>query len=149
MIELLDQFLDLLARDSIRTKEVADGVGGVLADPGIPSAIRIAPFSPKLRTATLARYRESALPFLLTLEPTPQCRPLLSTLTAAFGDCRRTLTGRGLPPTCIIEHARAGTDCTIAMIVTLSDIGAPSADPVATFVALRRDHLLPDAPSGT
>jgi hypothetical protein len=138
MIDLVRHYVDLLSRDSIEPAEIVEDVGRAIADPGIPMPIQIAPASPRLRSASLGRYRDTGQPFLLRLEPAPGHRPLLAALVSAFGESRRSRTDRGMPAVYVIDPAGAGGGNTVALIITVAEANG-SGDLLAAEIALRRD----------
>jgi hypothetical protein len=147
MIDLLRRYMHVLAEDTVDVAGVVALVGRIIQDPGVPMSAEIAPNSPLFAAAKLGRYRESGLPFVLTLEPAADERPTLAALTAAFGRCKRVSSGRGMPAVCIIDVAASGPAWTIALIATLSDKDERDDRNFATSIALRRDPVTAGDPA--
>ncbi len=140
MIELLRALVLLLSLDTLTVKDVIARVGSVAHDPGVPMPIEIHP-GPGLLTASLARYADTGLPYLLTLEPAPSHRPTVAALRLAFGDYRRARSDRGRPVEVLFHSLIATQHWKVVLIAEISTDGSELDEAKVISVALRRDPL--------
>ena len=146
MIALLHHLCRLLARDDLTVEDVVRAVGSVVRDPGVPMPMILQPSVPGVRAASLGRYPETGLPYLLVLEFERSAQPTVAELAAAFGRYQRTYSDRGMPIPLLFEPVADASAWTVALIADLpSGTGALDAAK-AERVALRRDPVT--APSG-
>ena len=142
---LLRQVFQLLGGPKLAVGDVVKLLGPIDTDPGIPVSIRLRPASPDLKSASLSRYPESGVPYLITLEPVPNARPTLHDLQEIFGEYRRGLgSARKIVEFIFYPHV-PGAPWQIAVIARL---GGPSAnfdaEPVRT-ISFRRDPAVDQA----
>lgn len=148
VIDLLRSLLPLLAREGLTVDEVVRVIGPVTRDPGIPMPMSLRPHVTGVATASLGRYPDSGLPYLLVLDFDPGTGPTVADLAAAFGPYRRAGSDRGMPIPLVFEPASGGSTWTVALIADLhpGTIGFDRA-PVQS-VALRRDPVPSSTCSG-
>lgn len=143
MNELIRDLISFLSQDTLTVEDVVARIGPVTNDPGIPMSLEMRPTLVGVRSARLARYPDSGVPYLLTLEFAPDARPTVAELKATFGDYHRARTGRGRPISVIFYPPAIGTHWQVALIAELLSKG-DDLDPVpVTTLALRRDPLDP------
>jgi hypothetical protein len=141
MIAFLRNLLCLLARDGLTVEDVVRMIGPVTHDPGIPLPMSLRPFVSGVATASLGRYPDSGLPYLLVLDFEPTARPAVADLVAAFGPYRRGASDRGMPIPLFFEPASGGSAWTVALIADLPP-GTVAFDKARVqSVALRRDPI--------
>lgn len=141
MNDLIRELVLFLSRDALTVEDIADRVGPVARDPGVPMPLELRPVLAGVRSARLSRYPESGLPYVLTIEPAPVARPTAATLKAAFGDYRRSLTDLGRPIEVIFYPPAAGAHWKVAVIAELLPRGDSLDDASVTTLALRRDPI--------
>jgi hypothetical protein len=148
LTDLVRELVRFLSRDRLGIDDVAERIGPVARDPGIPMPIELRPAVAGVRSARLARYPDSGLPYLLSLEPTPEARPTVAELQAVLGDYRRALTGRGVPPELIFSPPAEGPRWRVVVIVRLEPTAGGLETAPVTEIALRRDPWIQTAPDG-
>jgi hypothetical protein len=141
MIDAVRDLVLLLLQDPLSVQDVTARVGSVIRDPGVPMTIELQPRLAGVRSASLSRYPESALPYVLTLEFKRGDQPTVAELKSVFGDYSRTLTDRGQPIT-IVFPPSAASHWRVVMFAELESGGVLDDCSVAT-IALRRDPMPP------
>ena len=141
MNDLLREFVLFLSQDTLTVDDVVAWVGSVAHDPGVPMPLELRSMMAGVRSVHLSRYSDSGLPYVLTLECTPDVRPTVAALKAAFGDYRLALTDRGRPIEIIFYPPTAGTHWQIVVIATLLQRNNGLDDASVTTIALRRDPI--------
>jgi hypothetical protein len=136
---LVRDLVHLLSRDPLSVEDVVMFVGSVTHDPGVPMPVELRPSLPGVRSASLARYADSGLPYLLTVSFPPEDRPAPAELRAMLGDGRRSITGRGMPAELVFHAPPQGSGWRIAVIASLAGRETGSS-PVASLT-FRRDAL--------
>ena len=140
MIELLRTLVLLLSQDFLTVEDVIARFGSIVCDPGVPMPINIRP-GPGLRAVSLARYADTGLPYLLTIEPELSARPTIAALRRAFGDYHRTLSDRGRPVELLFNPSITAHRWRVVLIAELAADGRELEDATVANVALRRDPL--------
>ncbi len=143
MIELLGALVLLLCQDALSVEDVIARIGSVANDPGVPMPIEIRP-GPGLRTASLARYADTGLPYLLSIEPELTSRPTVAALKRAFGDYHRVRNDRGKPIEILFNPPIAAKSWKVVLIAEIFSHERDLESDTAISVALRRDPV----PSG-
>lgn len=136
---LVQELVRFLSQNPLSVEDIAAFVGPVTHDPGVPLPIELQPVLTGVRSARLARYPDSGLPYLLTLEFATESQPTLAGLRAVLGDYRRALTGRGMPPELVFFPHVEGKHWQIAVITRLSTHDVEAA-PI-TSLSFRRDPV--------
>jgi hypothetical protein len=139
MIDLIRELVLFLSSDPLTVDEVTARVGGVVHDPGVPMPIELRPALAGVRSAQLARYPDSGLPYVLTLEPAMDSRPSAGALKAVLGTYKRALTGRGMPAELVFPHAGNASRWRVVVIVTVDKGGDEMDSARITSIAFRRD----------
>lgn len=141
MIALLRSLLRLLAREGLTVEDVVRVIGPVTHDPGIPMLISLRPLVTGVATASLGRYPDSGLPYLLVLDFEPDARPAVADLVAAFGPYRRGPSDRGMPIPLVFEPASGGSAWSVALIADLLPGTVAFDSARVQTVGLRRDPV--------
>ena len=138
MIELLRALILLLTQDALSADDVVARIGSVASDPGVPMPIKIHPRQ-GLRSASLARYADTATPYLLCLEPEVAWRPTVAELTRAFGDSRRARNDRGRPVELLFYPPSPAPKWSVVLIAELVTDGHEPEEATVANLTLRRD----------
>jgi hypothetical protein len=141
MIDLVAQLVLFLSKDQLTVEEVTAKVGRVAHDPGIHMPIRLRPLLAGVRSAKLARYPDSGLPYVLTLEPALDSRPAVGALKAVLGAYRRALTGRGMPAELVFPPGRNEPHWHVVVIVTVDNAPKEMDSARTTSIVFRRDPV--------
>ncbi|MDB5036063.1 MAG: hypothetical protein JWQ98_3304 [Chlorobi bacterium] len=139
-----DMILDIagfLSRDPLSLDDVIERVGEAVADPGIPMPIALRPTLPGVRSASLTRYPDTGLPYLLTLVPSPDLHLTPRALAAVLGEYRRLAGDRGRNPGLIFYPGIGGARWSVAVIVEVERMGDEIDIAPVTSIAFRRDPV--------
>jgi hypothetical protein len=143
LIDLIRDLVGFLAREPLAVEDVAARVGPVVRDPGGLIPLELQPVLPDVRAARLARFPDSSVPHVLSLEPAPAARPTVAALKAAFGDYRRSLTDFEQPRQ-VIFYPPGGARWKVAVLAQLLPGGNSLAEAQVASLALRRDPVTPE-----
>jgi len=138
IIDLIREVVPLLSRDTLGVEDVTARIGPVIRDPGIPMPLEMQP-PIGMRSASLSRYPDTGIPYVLTIVPEPEGRPTVAELKAILGDYRRALTDRGQAATMVFSPAMVTPRWSVAVIVKLERSDGPVETRSVTTIALRRD----------
>ncbi len=141
-----DQILDMirfLAQDPLLVADVAARVGPVVEDPGGLMPIELRPILPGVRSARLARYPDSGLPYALELDLAPDARPTPAALKPMLGDYDQARTDRGLPREILFYPPAEGSRWRVAAIARLEATGGELENAPIASIAFRRDPVTP------
>jgi hypothetical protein len=139
MIDLIRDLIHFLSQDPLTVEDVIARVGPVVHDPGGLMPMELRPILPGLRSARLARYPNSGLPYVLDLALAPEAQPTAAALKVVFGDYHRARTDRGRQPEVLFYPPALGSCWKVVVIVELA-LGVDALDDApVTRVALRRD----------
>ena len=136
MIDLIEELVRFLSQDPLTVRDVIARIGAVIEDPGIPMPIRIEPNVPGVKSARLARFPDSGLPYLLMLEPEGDARPSVASLTSILGDYDRVHTHRGMPRELIFSPKAIGNHWRVFVIAQPQ---SGEDDAAVTGISFRRD----------
>lgn len=142
MMDFITGLRDLLARDDLTVADVVRAIGDIASDPGIPMPMELRPATRGIRSASLARYPDSAAPYLLKLEFEDDARPMLGPLAAALGPYHRIASDRGMPIAIRFEHAAPATGWKAEVFAEIDASDSLSGTALVRSVALRRDSVL-------
>jgi hypothetical protein len=142
-LSLIAQVHDLvhfLSQELLTVDDVLTRVGSLERDPGLPMPLELRSALPGVRTARLARYPDSGLPYVLTMEPELSARPTLAQLKTVLGDYAQMLTHRGRPLEVTFSPAPIGHTW---RVVVMAQLESPTNDALDTAavssLSFRRD----------
>jgi hypothetical protein len=141
MVEIIQDLIHFLAKDQLTINEIIARVGPIDHDPGAPMPMRLRSPLPGVHLAELARYPDSGLPYVLTLELSSDSGLAVGNLKLLLGDYKRTLTHPGMPTELIFPAVASGAQWRIAVIVELEPNSTALDSAFITRVALRRDPI--------
>jgi hypothetical protein len=141
MVEIIQDLIHFLAKNQLTINDAIAKVGPIDHDPGAPMPMRLRSALPGVHVAELARYPDSGLPYVLTLELSPESRVTVGNLKTFLGDYKRTLTHPGMPTELIFPAVASGERWRIAVIVELEPNSTALDSAFITCVALRRDPI--------
>ncbi len=141
MIKLIQDIVRFLSQDRLTVEDVAARVGSVAHDPGELLPIELCPVIDGVRSASLARYPDSGLPYLLEIEPAPDVQPTVEALKSVFGDYHRALTDRGRPAEILFYPLLTGARWNVVIIAELAPGDGEIEDASVARIALRRDSV--------
>jgi hypothetical protein len=139
MIDLVPELARFLSKDDLTVDEVMARVGRVTHDPGVPMPIELHSAIAGVRSAQLGRYPDSGLPYVLTLEPSPDTRPVVGALKAVLGNYKRALTGRGMPAELVFPPVENGLCWRVVVIVNLDRTAGELDSARIVRISFRRD----------
>ena len=141
-----DQILGLirfLSQDPLGTADIAAHVGPVVREPGGLLPIELRPILPGVRSARLACYPDSGLPYSLELALDSDLRLTPATLKPILGNFDHARTDRSMPREILFYPKACGSHWRIVVIAQLeSRAGELDALPIANIV-FRRDSMTP------
>ncbi|MEO5929585.1 MAG: hypothetical protein ABIR47_06610 [Candidatus Kapaibacterium sp.] len=141
LITMILDFVAFLARDPLSVDDVIKRVGDLAGDPGIPMPIALRPTLPGIRSASLARYPDTGLPYLLTLVPSQDFHPTPSKLAVVLGPYSSPAGNRGRNPE-VIFYPRVGDErWSIAVIVEVERTSSAIDIAPVISIAFRRDPV--------
>jgi hypothetical protein len=145
MTDLVQDLMRFLAQDPLGVDDVTARVGSVTRDPGVLMPIELWPAVAGVRSARLARYPDSGLPYVLTLTlaSAPDARPTLAALKAVLGDYRRARTDFGMPREFIFYPPAEGPHWQVVVIVQIESVNDEIEAAPITSIAFRRDPVTP------
>jgi hypothetical protein len=149
MIAFLADLARFFARDGLTVDDVVHAVGPIDRDPGVPLPITLQPSADGIHAASLARYPDSRLPYLLTLELAESARPTVGELTRAFGPFVPLPRDRGMPAWIRFAPAAPPSRWTVAINAAVAGSTTPSDGDEISIVVLQREPVdaSADAPS--
>jgi hypothetical protein len=139
MLDLVRELILFLLQDRLTVGEVARRVGPIGHDPGIPLSIELQPVLPGVRAAKLARFPDSGLPYVLTLEPAMESRPIVGALKEVLGPYKQARTGLEMPASLIFPPAGRESGWQVVVFVTLDKVGVEMDSARTRTIAFRRD----------
>jgi hypothetical protein len=139
MIAFLTDLVHLFARDGLTVDDVVHTVGPIERDPGVPMPIVLHPIAGGVHAASLARYPDSRLPYLLTLELAENARPTAGELTRAFGPFVVLPRDRGMPAWIRFAPATPPSRWTVAINAAVAGSAAPSDGDEIPIIVLQRE----------
>ena len=132
------ELADALAAD-LTVEDLAQLLGPVENDPGIPLEVVLRPSSALLAAADVGRFPDSGLPYTVTLRPAPGVVVTPAVLAASFGDYRRTPTHRGRPAELVYARTTAGPRWSVVLMIQVESQASDLDDAPVTSITLRRD----------
>ena len=139
MIAFLADLVRFFARDGLTVDDVVHAVGPIARDPGVPMPIVLQPSAGGIHAASLARYPDSLLPYLLTLELAEGARPTVGDLTRSFGAFVALPRDRGMPAWIRFAPAAPPSAWTVTINAPVAGGAAPAADDEVPTVVLQRE----------
>ncbi|MEN0130614.1 MAG: hypothetical protein AAGC49_14310 [Brevundimonas sp.] len=133
------ELADALTAD-LTVEDVAQLLGPVENDPGIPLEVVLRPSSALLAAAAVGRFPDSGLPYTVTLRPAAGFVVTPALLAASFGDYRRTPTDRGRPAELVFARRTAGPRWSVVLMIQVESQASDLDDASVTSITLRRDE---------
>jgi hypothetical protein len=141
MVDIVQELVNFLSRDSLDSDDVIARVGKLARDPGVPLPMELQPALAGVRSASLTRYPDSGLPYTLKLEPEPEARPTAAELKAVIGDYRQSLSHDGRPVELIFYPLAEGGRWRVVVLAQLAEAdGAIETVPIDS-ITFRRDPV--------
>jgi hypothetical protein len=142
MIGVIRDMFHFLSQSDLTLEDVSKRVGPIAHDPGGRMPLELRSILPGVSAASLARYPNSNLPYILDLTPAPDARPTAAKLKTFLGKYRRARTDMGRPWKLVFHPSVDEESCAIAVIADL-ELGAPDLESAPiTRVAFRRDSVI-------
>lgn len=143
MVDMVRELVDFLSQEPLTIDDVIARVGTLVRDPGVPMPIELRPTLVGVRSAKLARYPDSGLPYTLMLEPDSDARPTAAELKTVIGDYHQTLTHSGRPVELVFYPPAGGSPWRVVVLAQLAETdGAIEAVPIDS-ITFRRDPVAP------
>jgi hypothetical protein len=139
MIAFLADLARFFARDGLTVDDVVHAVGPIDRDPGVPMPIMLKPTAEGIHAASLARYPDSGLPYLLTLELAEHARPTVGELTRAFGPLFVLPRDRGMPAWIRFAPAAPPSRWTVTINAAVGGSATPSDGDEIPIIVLQRE----------
>lgn len=139
MAGLIRDMVNFLSRDSLTIEDVTAMTGCVTSDPGGLIPVEMQPVLPGVRTARVARYPDSGLPYMLDLDLAPDARPTVAALKELFGDYRRAPSDWDQARQLLFYPPAEGTRWGIVVIARLEPATGDVAEGLIASVSFRRD----------
>jgi hypothetical protein len=144
MVDMVQELVHFLSQHPLAIDDVIARVGTLVRDPGAPMPIELRPALVGVRSASLARYPDTGLPYTLTLEPESDARPTPAELKTGLGDYHQTLTHSGRPVELVFYPAAEGSRWRVVVLALLAGANdAIEAAPIAS-ITFRRDPVTPE-----
>ena len=139
MIGVIRDMFHFLSQSDITLQDVSKRVGPIAHDPGGRMPLELRSILPGVRTASLARYPGSNVPYILDLTPAPDARPTAAKLKTFLGEYRRARTDMGRPWKLVFHPSTDEESCPVAVIADLQPDAPDLESAPITRVAFRRD----------
>lgn len=139
MMAFLADLARLFARDGLTVDDVVRAIGPIERDPGVPMPIVLHPSAGGIHAASLARYPDSLLPYLLNLELAEGARPTVGDLTRTFGAFVVLPRDRGMPAWIRFAPAAPPSRWTVTINALVAGSAAPAGDDEVPAVVLQRE----------
>lgn len=142
MIELIQDIVRFLSQNRLTVEDVAARIGSVARDSGGLMPIKLSPTIEGVRSASLARYPDSGLPYVLEIGFAKDAQPKVKALKFAFGDYQRALTDRGRPIEILFYPPSPEVALwNVVLIVELASGEGEIEDTLVASIAFRRDPV--------
>jgi len=139
MMAFFADLVRLFARDGLTVDDVVGAIGPIERDPGVPMPIVLQPGAGGIHAASLARYPDSRLPYLLNLELAEGARPTVGDLARTFGAFVVLPRDRGMPVWIRFAPAAPPSHWTVTINAPVAGSAVPDDDDVVPAIVLQRE----------
>ncbi len=147
-MESISEIIRFLADDALTIEAIAARLGPVARDPGGLMPLELQPRMPGVRAIKVARYPDSAVPYLVEIEPEEPARPALGSLRSELGEFHRLRTDIGRPVELAFRPRSEGTGWAVVVIARLATSDEPLDTAPVMRITFRRDPLRPGRNKG-
>lgn len=142
MIELIKDIVRFLSQNRLTVEDIVARVGSVASDSGGLMPIKLSPAIKGVRSANLARYPDSGLPYVLEIGFEADAQPKVKVLKSALGDYQRALTHRGRPIEILFYPSSPEVALwNVVLIAELASGEGEIEDTLVASIAFRRDPV--------
>lgn len=141
MIKLIQDLVRFLSQEGLSVEDVVARIGRVMHEPVELVPLELCPVIAGIRSARLALYPDSELPYMLKIEFEHDVQPGVGELKSVLGDYHQALTDRGRPIEILFYPPQAGAHWNIVVIAKLATDSSEIERSFLASVILRRDPV--------